>query len=1375
MKKHVLFILFLVFFIGSCDNGSKKESIFDGDLLTDSDEDATTDEIVDELVDETIDEIIDEVTDEISDDDIGVVDPCAPNPCTEANKTVCQNDGAGGYTCLCDLYTCEIAELCIVDRAVNTLNQCEECDIRKSSNTWSVRDDGSDCEFDFGIDGSGMCREGICGEFGACDNRAYDQAAGYPCNFDSECGTGRCLPEAGLIGMSMVWNRVCSSACDKDDDCPGEMFCHFTSNEIGRECRRPYPSYLITLPQKQALYKPCNTDTDCEGDYCLAYGTDRFCSKECAGSLIDLDCGSCGKCNEGGEDYKFDNICVPKGSGLLGNPCETSMDCNSGGCQELYCTKSCGGILQSCGDGFECKADIFQTGIETCIDSDRLDMPLGTPCNEDYQCVSGWCAEFEQGKFCSALCNDDPCPSGTCLELGTTTLKATLTIYESDTTTVLTTYTGTNPSRSQSVTESGTYYVKVEGSTATDAGHYYFMYGTGAVLIPESLANDVPADATLLKDGDVIDAILVAETPDWYKVEVDLGTASSKSIRFQVSKSPRMACGPDWLQGSNILGQRCTYDWQCPSGLACDSELATCTKSCVEDSDCENGLCHNFLEDDPDTEEEEALYRCISEKDFETLPDGYLPYWFYECENITYPDNTLQQYYCSSECTSDDECAPLMGCLDKMCRYPYPGRTPEYNSCRFDGDCMKTMDCLDKTCTVNCATESECPGYPQIAPPPVGEKGLCAPCEVDQDCQVYFFTPESCMTGADGTKFCTSDCSDDPGVCPEGSRCYGAASGAVCIPLGRQCATGGPTCSDDRNYCITPTLPDGFACPEDGACWSGICKNGFCQSGTCTADADCGCDSMVCEGGACNSDESKYVREVEPNNTIATAQVISTPGEIAAFQNHAGAILDVDYFSVDIKAGQTLNVRTLPLCESRGDTYLRLVTADGTLIGENDDSSGSTFFSQLSGYTPTVDQTVYIEVTQSPLTPDPYPVGYILEVNYFTPTENSSCATAKPLTVGTYNESLKQATNDYATATCSDGYGYGPDLFYTITVPAGDTLTVRATGEPEDFYPEISIISTCEAGATCYAGSSFTHPGMEEVSYFNSGDAKDVIIVIDTPQLPVNYDFVLHVDIESGTVPTNDIIATATELTGSGTITEATTMAENDYTPTGEECGTLTNEGIDVVYEINLGVNDFMHIEFKNYFSGLNMYFVKATDLDNCFMAMNLIFNYSPETEAEKIYLIIDGNAAEDYGNFSFDYIIGTTDYGTCFGICEDKDADSVDDGRGCVPDNDLCICDDTTGLIKTIDCDDSCDGYSEYLADSGTCVAGPDFTAGCYCHISDCSAEEAQVDAFCSEGIFTSCTCSSADPCGWGVSDGTCNLCTLLDPANSFTDPDCE
>ena len=742
---------------------------------------------------------------------------------------------------------------------------------------------------------------------------------------------------------------------------------------------------------------------------------------------------------------------------------------------------------------------------------------------------------------------------------------------------------------------------------------------------------------------------------------------------------------------------------------------------------------------------------------YHVQPDGYDSGFSYDCENIRYPDYTLQRYYCSSECTTDDECMDIAGCYEGMCRKAYPGRVVIYNPCRFDDDCEKNSVCLQGFCTVECTADGDCVGNEAVTP--TGDQKTCKTCEVNQECQNVFYDYGQCVEGYDGSKFCIEDCGDDPSVCPEGTRCYSNGGGRICAPVSGSCAAGMATCGMD-GQCIVGRLLDNWACREDEECKSGICAEGTCQSGTCSADEECGCEDLTCSGGNCVADDTNSTLETEPNNTIAQAQVLTGSGFVTAYFNHIGNIIETDIFKVSLKTDEYLNVRTHPFCDNGADTYLRFLDGSGNLIGDwqNDDIGSGYYFSELLEYKATADTDIYIEVTQSPLTPTAQNVPYFLEVQIFDPVANDSCANAEVLTEGVHNKTLLNSTNQSDTSACSGGYGSGVDVFYKVSIPANKAMTFRVTPESEYFKPELSVLDGCTAIADdCLAGGSSSDWGQaQEVSYLNNtASAKEVVVALDTPMLPFEYDFTIQIAFEDGDTPANDLIAGAIVLSGTGTEEGSTIGGNDDYAPAGGVCDGAALDGLDVVYQVDLAEGDYMHIEISATFAA-SVYLVDSTDMDTC-LTGGYGFNYSAES-AQTVYLIVDSSKAEAYGKFTIDYIIGSS--GPCEGVCDEANH------RECSDVLNLCMCDQTTGLLKPTDCNAFC--VDTNTANSGSCMSNEDGN-GCVCEY-DCT-DTTKVEEICLQGAPSNCTCATADPCGW-TENGICDtFCRDFFPVDHFDD----
>jgi len=1080
-------------------------------------------------------------------------DPCDPNPCTEKNKTVCTATGAS-YTCSCDRLTCEINGECVADGERNPANSCEECNRDYSKTSWSLVADGRDCEAKAGLMGSGTCRNGVCGGFGTCDNRAYGLKAGSPCNRDVECETGYCYTWYDYSGSGNYGGftraSVCTGACKEDEDCPDNMTCQYFEKQ-GYQCVPLFVAGVKRPEPKMQNFGPCNVDEDCAGGLCLSYSeNEKFCSSECTKNVISDSCGSCGKCMEGGSDkgFKYDKYCVPKGSGALGDHCQSSMDCESGGCYDGYCVKTCGGFFSSCGNGYECGTlpDYFGSS-EVCYDPNRFNLPDGTYCNYNEQCASGECIEFEGDKICGSHCTD---------------------------------------------------------SEVTDPE-------TGTTSTVKTCANGSQCLAV--------------------KKVSDYGSTYAEYICAQGKMLERMEFGED-----------CYSDWQCADGYTCFSGYF-CSKACTEDSQCPiDKTC--FIYGQKESEEEggepQIFGVCIAKEQQNFEPGRYCPF-VWSCE-MCYEDYTVQQYYCTKECESDSDCFDIGGCYNGICQKAIPYRSDIYAACRFDDDCEKYTTCEHGMCTSNCSADDDCAGYEDVNP--TGTQKTCMPCETDTDCKKTFYDYGMCLTDYDGRKFCVEDCTDNYTLCPEGTRC----NGSYCYPISGSCKGGKAYCNNESN-CAVPTLLDDWICRKDQECYSGKCGDNYCQkTESCSKDDDCGCGFKECKNGNCVPKESLGTLEVEPNNNMASAQKVAAGFVFAGF-GHKNNEEDFDYFKIKAKAGQYLKVRTHPYCgESRADTFVALFDSDGAKVAENDYMDYCYFtqgyyYSEIMNYKVPSDGYYYAMVRQNPSSAKAlYNMPYILEFDAFTPAEHNVCEGAKELEPGiVYDESFKLAADSLNTQSCSGYYGYGPDLFYKVTVPAGKMMTLHVTPKSGAFDPTISVLSGCgEIEDVCLAGNAYGDFGdTEEIVYYNESESdKEYIVVVDSAIAPIEYEFSISFEIsDTPSVPENDKIEGAVALEGSGTLQGNTISAENDYAPAGGSCNGLTLTGKDIVYSINMAAGDSFHAEITLSFAAV-VYVVKADEPDNCLYRSRVVNFTTDETTAGTYYLVIDSTDPNTYGAFSMSY-----------------------------------------------------------------------------------------------------------------------------------------
>jgi len=164
---------------------------------------------------------------------------------------------------------------------------------------------------------------------------------------------------------------------------------------------------------------PCNSGNDCQSNLCLQYGTNTFCSQMCDGN----PCPNGDKCLplQGGG-----SACLPgsaaMGTKLLGQPCQSDLDCKSEICVSVpgsgyLCSQKCTLSPDNCPSGFYC-ANSTAGGL--CIPGGEPPPPpppkkkLGEACTAPSDCESNICASVSGSLVCVRWCNDtdNPCPQG---------------------------------------------------------------------------------------------------------------------------------------------------------------------------------------------------------------------------------------------------------------------------------------------------------------------------------------------------------------------------------------------------------------------------------------------------------------------------------------------------------------------------------------------------------------------------------------------------------------------------------------------------------------------------------------------------------------------------------------------------------------------------------------------------------------------------------------------------------------------------------------------------------------------------------------------------------------------------------------------------
>ncbi len=373
------------------DGDTPDGDIPDGDIIVDGDEE------IDEVVQCTC-SVVNDCCDGCLPINEGLV-------CHEGD--LCQQNGQ------CELGTCTGIEPVVCSEG-DPCTLPGVCDPQTGQCSYEPAPDDYACEFVDGLEGSGMCLAETCYGFGVCDHRTYDQLTNYPCNYDSECESGLC------IDLNNDWNTFCAQRCGEDmPACPENMACAWGGLDIGKICRPILIDDTLPGDSSLGLFNVCNSDADCTEGSCLAYGSYRFCTKNCEVAGIggsDLLCEGCGKCLESGE---FGYICVPQGSNTMNQVCASGADCNSRYCLNNYCSGQCWVFagVDTCPAGMSCVFGMManpDTGV--CTRDVDMNLGFGQACVGDWQCTSGLCREVLGEMICTDDCESATCSSGECLE-----------------------------------------------------------------------------------------------------------------------------------------------------------------------------------------------------------------------------------------------------------------------------------------------------------------------------------------------------------------------------------------------------------------------------------------------------------------------------------------------------------------------------------------------------------------------------------------------------------------------------------------------------------------------------------------------------------------------------------------------------------------------------------------------------------------------------------------------------------------------------------------------------------------------------------------------------------------------------------------------
>lgn len=237
----------------------------------------------------------------------------------------------------------------------------------------------------------------------------------------SACGDASVRARARAAGLQVQTTE--GAACGDGIECIGDLSCDSFSGGCGvctpiPRAGDPCPEdgcwtgYCDAATNRCADRKPdgasCAAQDECENFNCSAAG---ICKPVVAGDLVCSDDSDCRnkRC--------VDGECVERAP--PGGACESGADCQDGFCEDGICKLSARCALGEVGEpcSFIGCARNLECVDGMCIAGGVAGMPVGTGCETDVQCETGYCGDsltcekLPTRRPCDA---DDQCASGSC-------------------------------------------------------------------------------------------------------------------------------------------------------------------------------------------------------------------------------------------------------------------------------------------------------------------------------------------------------------------------------------------------------------------------------------------------------------------------------------------------------------------------------------------------------------------------------------------------------------------------------------------------------------------------------------------------------------------------------------------------------------------------------------------------------------------------------------------------------------------------------------------------------------------------------------------------------------------------------------------------
>ncbi|MDP3279177.1 MAG: hypothetical protein Q8Q09_28560 [Deltaproteobacteria bacterium] len=331
-------------------------------------------------------------------------------------------------------------------------------------------------------------------------------------------------------------------------------------------------------------------------------------------------------------------------------------------------------------------------------------------------------------------------------------------------------------------------------------------------------------------------------------------------------------------------------------------------------------------------------------------------------------------------------------------------------------------------------------------------------------------------------------------------------------------------------------------------------------------------------GGAFTLSDALTMLPMVPPNAVCTTPTLLGPSEDLTMQTTVGAyetrsssscaVLTtggpLTYYSMSVPAGRTMTVTVRP--EATFDATVRLFegcSPTSCLLYNNRGSAG---VEERLSYrnTTAIDKTVIIAIGSI----SAGATGRFDLSTRLLPAmpSNISCALPRSITPASPALAQDQAAATSANSLACEPAATGNVLYYTVSIPAGQTAIVSAT--PYGIAdPVLRVADDC-ATMTCLASSNSGFGGVSEQLFVSNSGASPRDVIVSLGSRASTSAGVMDVDVRFVTVPGNATCASARTLAPGETVTMQDTSTAIERRTTG--CVTTTSGAPLLYYSVNV-------------------------------------------------------------------------------------------------------------------------------------------------------------------------------------------------------------